>query len=177
MAGRLLVGLDLGGGGLRCLVVDPESGRCTSASRRLAAAADPAVPMSAVFAPEQVWSRLRDATREALTAAGATPGAVAGIAATSLRHATALVDFRGETLAVTSNRDARGLAGMLELAATSGPELHRRTGHWPNPVQAAGRLRWIRHQTPELADRVAGALAVSEWLAFRLCGELASEAS
>ena len=175
MAERLLLGLDLGGGGVRCLVVDPDIGTCTSASRALAARPQPDVPMSAVFAPEEIWGGLREAVGEALASAGSAPDGVVGIAATSMRHASALLDARGDTLAVTSNRDARGLAAMLELATASGAELHRRTGHWPNPVQAAGRLRWIQHEAPALAERVATALALSDWLGFRLCGELATD--
>ncbi len=177
MRGRFLVGLDLGGGGVRCLVADAESGRTASASRPLAARVDRDVPMSAVFAPEEVWSRLAEATREALVRAQASPDAVAGIAATSMRHGSALLDAEGREILVSSNRDARGLAVVLELAAASGPELHRRTGHWPNPVQPAGRLGWIAREAPELARRVASALALSDWLAFRLCGELAAEAT
>ncbi len=177
MHGRFLVGLDLGGGGVRCLVADAESGRTASASRAVGARPGPHGPLTAEFAPEEVWSQLAEAVREALARAQAAPDAVAGLAATSMRHASALLDAQGRELLVTSNRDARGLAAMLELAAASGPELQRRTGHWPNPVQPAGRLRWLVREAPELARRAASALALSDWLAFRLCGELAAEAT
>jgi autoinducer 2 (AI-2) kinase len=175
MGGRFLVGLDLGGGGVRCLVADAESGRCASAARPVAARPGPDAPMSAVFEPGEVWAQAVAAAREALASAGAAPDSVAGIATTSMRHGSALLDAAGHELLLASNRDARGLATMLELAAESGAELHRRTGHWPNPVQPAGRLRWIAREAPELAGRVASALALSDWLAFRLCGELAAE--
>src|SRR5262245_11627156 len=173
--GRFLAGLDLGGGGVRCLLADAESGRIASASRPVRARAGAAGPMSAEYEPQEVWSRLAEAVREALARAGASPEAVAGIAATSMRHGSALLDAKGRELLVTSNRDARGLGPMLELAAASGAEVQRRTGHWPNPVQPAGRLRWIVREAPELAERVVSALALSDWLAYRLCGELAAE--
>ena len=41
----------------------------------------------------------------------------------------------------------------LELAATHGDALHRRTGHWPNPVQPAGRLLWLARNAAELLER------------------------
>ncbi|TFG95801.1 MAG: hypothetical protein E4H11_04430, partial [Myxococcales bacterium] len=175
MPGPLLLGLDLGGGGIRCLVVDSDGGACTSASRPLIARPQPDAPMSAVFAPEEVWGGLREAVGEALASAGSAPDAVAGIASTSMRHASALLDADGHALALTSNRDARGLATMLELATENGAEWHRQTGHWPHPVQPAGRLRWIQREAPQLAERVVSALALSDWLAFRLCGERATD--
>jgi autoinducer 2 (AI-2) kinase len=177
MTGSLLLGLDVGGGGVRCLVAAAEGGACTSVSTPLVARPQPDVPMSAVFAPEELWSGVREAVRDALASQGCAPDAVAGIAVTSMRHASALLDAEGAPLALTSNRDARGLAVALELAAESGELLHRQTGHWPHPVEAAARLLWIRREAPALAERVARAVSLSDWLAFRLCGELATDAS
>ena len=47
MAGRFLVCLDLGGGGIRCLVADLEGGGCALASRLVAARPSASAPMAA----------------------------------------------------------------------------------------------------------------------------------
>ena len=107
--------------------------------------------MGSVFDAEATWSLLGDAAREALARAGAAPGDVLGVAATSMRHGSVLLDAQGRVLLATPNRDARGLAPALELAARHGDALHQRTGHWPNPVQPAGPPALAREPRPRAA--------------------------
>ena len=177
MSQRFLLGLDFGGGGGRCLVADLDSGRITRATRAWSFPSDPANPAAAEIDVGLAWRRLAEATREALQRAGARANEVAGIAATSMRHASVVVDADGEVLLAASNRDARGLAKILELAGAHGEELHRRTGHWPNPVQPAGRLCWLASERPADLERAAAHLAISDWIGYRLCGEIAAEPS
>jgi autoinducer 2 (AI-2) kinase len=174
---RFLMGLDLGGGGVRCLLVAPESGRSVGASRAFRAEPVPELPLAIEYEPEATFAALCEVAREALARAGAGPADVLGIAATSMRHGSALLDAQGRELLLAPNRDARGSGPAIRLALERGAELHARTGHWPNPVQPAARLRWFAEQAPETLARAATHLALSDWIAFRLCGERASEAS
>ena len=148
MSERFLMGLDLGGGGLRCLLVDPETLRVVTAYRRWAACPVPEVPMGIEYDAVATWSALGEVVRETLQRAQAGPEAILGIAATSMRHASALLDADGHELLVSSNRDTRGLAASIRLAGDHGEELHRRTGHWPNPVQPAARLLQLFRDAP-----------------------------
>ena len=102
----LLMGLDLGGSGVRCVLVDVADASVVSAVApwRPSPAAD--VPLGHAYAPEATWE-----------------------------------------------------------------------GHWPHPIQAACRLRWCAEQTPQLLDAAHTHLAISDWLAFRLSGEIATEVS
>jgi len=172
---RFLLGLDFGGGGSRCLVVDAESGRTTAAFRAWTFESNPNLPTASDFDTRRAWRLLADCVRETLEGAGAAPEQIAGIAATSMRHASAVLDADGGEVLTTSNQDARGLAEAIGLAQQYGEELHRRTGHWPNPVQAAGRLRWLAREDPEAWRRAATHLSLSDWLGHRLCGELACD--
>jgi autoinducer 2 (AI-2) kinase len=174
---RFLLGLDFGGGGARCLIVDLESRRTAPAFRTWQFRKPPGLPTASEFDTKRAWHLLGECVRESLDAGGAAPERVAGIAATSMRHASAILDADGNEILVTSNQDARGLTETLGLAGECGEELHRRTGHWPNPVQAAGRLRWMAHEDPEAWRRAATHLSLSDWLAHRLCGELACDPS
>jgi autoinducer 2 (AI-2) kinase len=171
------MGLDLGGGGLRCLLVNPDTLRVVTAYRGWAASPVPEVPMGIEYDAAATWSVLGEVVREALERAQAGPEAILGVAATSMRHASALLDADGRELLVASNRDTRGLAASLEIAGTCGEELHRRTGHWPNPVQPAGRLMQLCRQAPEILERAATHLSLSDWIAWRLCGERVCEPS
>jgi len=174
---QLLVALDLGGGGGRCLALDVPSGRSAVAFRRWEVQRRPDLPTASEIDPAQVWTRLGACVREALERLDADPRRVVGVAASSMRHASALLDADGRELLITTNQDARGLADAVRLAGELGAELHRRTGHWPNPVQPAGRLRWLAREDPGRWKRAAVHLSLSDWLAYRLCGELASEPS
>ncbi len=169
------MGLDIGGGGGRCLVVEVETGRVTTAFRSWTNRPAPGVPLGAELDVTHAWAQLGEASREALERAGAEPAQLAGVAATSMRHGSVVLDAEGRELLAAPNADARGLPHSLELAAREGEELHKRTGHWPNPVQPAARLLWMAQRGGEAWKRAAVHLSISDWLAYRLCGALASE--
>ncbi|MDJ0847447.1 MAG: NAD(P)-dependent oxidoreductase [Myxococcota bacterium] len=175
MSTRFLMGLDLGGGGVRCLLADPEGGRVVTATRPWASHASPDVPMAIVYDPDATFLALAGVAREALARAAAGPDDVIGIAATSMRHGGALLDAEGHELMLVPNRDARGAGSAILLAVERGAELHRRSGHWPNAVQPGSRLRWFLTEDPETLERAATHLSLSDWIAFRLCGARASE--
>jgi autoinducer 2 (AI-2) kinase len=177
MDSRFLIGLDFGGGGGRCLVVDVESRAITVAFRAWSFESPSDLPTASDVDAERCWELLCECTHEAMLRAGAKPEQIVGIAATSMRHASAVLDADGNLLLATSNRDARGLAEALRLGAESGEELHRRSGHWPNPVQPAGRLLWLKQQSDAGWDRAATHLSLGDWLGFRLSGELATDPS
>ena len=159
MSARFLMGLDFGGGGGRCLLVDLDGGDVTTAFRAWAMDADPVNPAASRIDVERTWALLAEAAREAVASAGATPDSIAGVAATSMRHASAVLDSEGREILLTTNQDARGLGDAVALAGQFGEELHRRTGHWPNPVQAAPRLRWLAANDSERWHRASTHLA------------------
>ena len=177
MSKALLMGLDLGGGGVRCLLVEPHSAQVVTAFRAWSSAPVRGVPLGIQYDPDATFAALAGVAREALAKAGADADSVLGIAATSMRHGSALLDAAGAEIAVCPNRDARGTGAALMLAAQRGAELHARTGHWPNPVQPGARLRWFASEAPETLERAAHHLSLSDWIGFRLCGEVGSEAS
>ena len=116
------MGLDLGGGSARCLLLEVASRTRRLGLPALQPHAPPGVPMGSDFDAEATWSLLGEASREALARAGAAPGDVLGVAATSMRHGSVLLDAQGRVLLATPNRDARGLAPVLELAARHGDD-------------------------------------------------------
>ena len=80
MAHGFVMGLDIGGGGGRCLLADVETGATTTVARAWSYRAIPAIPMAAEVDVPRVWSLLGEAAREALARAGARPESVLGIA-------------------------------------------------------------------------------------------------
>lgn len=175
---RWLMGLDAGGGSGRCLLLDADGGEVIVTARPWQ---HPAVPGSGGlgFALDlgDLWGRLGAAAREALARAEAAPADVLGVAATSMRFAAVLLDADGEALYAGPNKDARASLDGLALAAEHGEALLPRTGHWPSPVFPAARLRWIQKSQPALLARADTLLALSDWVAWKLCGVACTDPS
>jgi autoinducer 2 (AI-2) kinase len=168
---RHLLGLDVGGGGGRALLVDADSGEVQRAFRAWVPSTDTDVDL------ESVWRALAEASREVLSHAGSPPGAVVGMAATSMRLGAVLLDARGEPVYAGWNRDLRPIAQGLEIGTRHGAELARVTGRWPVPNGLAARAQWLALHHPERLARARSALSLGDWVAFRLCGERVTDFS
>ncbi|HJU61676.1 MAG TPA: FGGY-family carbohydrate kinase, partial [Candidatus Binatia bacterium] len=172
---QYLMGLDLGGKGGRCLLLDVESGGAVIASRpwqhRLTAG------FGYNLDTVEVWRLFGEAAREAIAKVGARPQDVLAVSTTGMRHGSVVVDARGEVLLAAPTRDARGAMHGLQLAAERGREFHARTGHFPAPLFTASRLLWMANSAPELLRRTHAVLGLSDWLAYRLSGKMVAEPS
>jgi phosphoglycerate dehydrogenase-like enzyme/sugar (pentulose or hexulose) kinase/ribulose-5-phosphate 4-epimerase/fuculose-1-phosphate aldolase/putative sterol carrier protein len=173
-----LLALDAGGGGGHAVVVDVDDGTVTRAFRpwRHATAPDTS-GLGFDFDLEEAWRLLADAATEAIGRAGARPGDVAGIAATSMRHTTVVLDADGTALLATPNRDGRAIAEAFALLEHDPDAHYARTGHWPGPVTTAARLRWLAAGHAADFARATTVFSISDWLAFRLSGERATDPS
>jgi autoinducer 2 (AI-2) kinase len=167
---RLLMGIDLGGGSARCLLLDPERFTTLVVSRSWSVVGENGEDLDL----EVAWARIAECVREACARAGA--GAeVVGIAASAVRFGTVVLDAQGGALLAATNRDSRGALEALALASEAGAELQARTGHWPMAVGTLGRLAALARQG-RLTDARA-VLALDDWVAWRLTGELATDLS
>jgi autoinducer 2 (AI-2) kinase len=164
------MGLDLGGGGARCLLLPEGGGEPIMAARAWSAFGGAGVDVDL----EAVFARTAETARAALAAAG---GAVevAGVAVTAVRFGAVVQDRAGRALLAASNRDSRAALEALTLAAEVGGELQRRTGHWPLPIGVASKLKKLANEGGLAA--AAAVLSLDGWLAWRLCGERASDFS
>ena len=172
------LGLDLGGGSVRCLVLDLDGGHVTTARRPFAATPAPGTAGLGFDLDLDAAARaLAEATREALTRAGARPEDVVGLACASMRMGTVLLGPGDEILMAVPNRDARAVGPGLVLGAQHGEALQKEMGHWPLPIFAAARLRALRESDPERLDHTRACLALSDWMGWMLTGEVATDPS
>lgn len=178
MSQRFLLGLDIGGSKGRCLLVNVDTKRVITSSR---AWKHPTAPGTGGFGVDlqthDIWWLLVEATREALDRAGAAPNDIAAVATAGQRHSTVVVDAEGRVLFSTPTRDARAAAQAISLAQERGAEIFRTTGHWPAPLFTAARLQWLAQNAAEKFSRARAVMSVSDWVAARLSGERAVEAS
>ncbi len=166
-----LLGIDLGGSGARCVLVNRASGQLVTASGRWEFAIAPGT-MGTGYDIDLglVWDVVGQACRDALQAAKIEPASIAAIAVSAMRFSTVLLDADGECLLAVDNRDARAAAEYFEIAETTGEELLQETGSWPLPLHASARLLWLRNQQPDTFKRVGTLFGLGEWLNFRLSG-------
>jgi len=178
MGKSFLMAFDLGGGSGRCLLVDPETGDTRSCKKDWSY---PVAPDTAGLGYdldlEDMWRKLGEACRQVMQEAGAGPGDVLGVAATSMRNTTVLLDSGDRVLLATPNQDGRALGDALVLAGERGMEFYDTGGHWPGPIFTAPRLIWLRNNAPEVLERTVRAACLSDWVGFRLCGNLYAERS
>lgn len=176
MAKKYLMGLDVGGGGGRCLLVNLETGETISVFHAWTLPPDPeAGGFAFMLNTNAIWRVLGETTRDALKKAGADPSEVAGVAGTSMRHGLVAIDKNGKVLLATPNRDSRAIDQGMGLAVDRGEELYKLTGHAPNPIFMAARLMWLKEIHSDRFKEVYAALSISDWIGYMLTGEVAAE--
>ena len=178
MSAVYTMGVDFGGGGVRCLLLDSRSGQTHHAVRACAPHRTPGTGGLGVDLDlAEIWAALSAATREVVERAGAAPGQIAAIAATSMRLGCVVMDGDGNALLAVPNVDARAAGEGLRMAAEHGQMLFPRTGHWPVPVMAAPRLQWLATQRPDEWKRATHFFSISDWLCWRLSGQALADPS
>jgi autoinducer 2 (AI-2) kinase len=171
----VFLALDAGSGGGRALVCDATGRARATAYRAWTFNHPPAVFGASEFEPGAVWDALAEAAREALTRAAVQPDAVRAVAATSFRDGFVLLDRDGHELLCSTNQDGRAIAQGARLAESHGETIHHTTGRWPLGLDVAARLVWLREERLAIYARAAHLLMASDWLTFRLSGELVAE--
>jgi autoinducer 2 (AI-2) kinase len=175
---RRLLTLDAGTSGGRAAIFD-------AAGRLIGVASQPwryttpaeAAPWGRAFDPDEFWAILCGLTRQVLAKTATRPAEILAVSATSQRQGIVLLDAAGEPLYAGPNMDLRGVYQAAEIDTELGPLLYRITGHRPALMFAPARLRWLREHRPDLYDRLATLLMISDWLVYCLTGERCSEPS
>jgi len=175
---RFVMAFDLGNGSGRCLLINLDSQDISVASRSWTYAVAPGTAgLGYDMDLEDMWLKLGEASREVMEESGADSREVLGLAPTSMRNTTVLVDRDGLALFATPNQDARALGEALVLGSERGKEVYEAGGHWPSPIFMGSRLLWLMEHAPELLERSWRVASLSDWVAFRLAGELRAERS
>ncbi len=172
------LGVDIGTGGSRALVVDGE-GRILAGVTVAHEDILMLHPQWAEQRPENWWAASELAIQGALREAGISGADIRGVGLSGQMHGLTLLDAAGQVIRPAliwcdqrsqSQVDAvnrkLGLARVLEYTA--------------NPVLTGftlPKLLWVRDNEPALFDRVRQVLLPKDYVRFRLTGEYATEVS
>lgn len=173
----VLLALDAGSGGGRCLVVDTSGSQLAAAYEPWEFHTPPGLPTGAEFDPAEVWGVFRSVTRRAMDLAGIAPEDVLGIGCTSLRDGVVFLDGGGREIYAGTNRDARSIALGGEMQKKWGESMTPLTGRTPLGLDAAAHLLWYRRSRADEYAAIRHVLMVSDWLVYRLTGEITSDPS
>ncbi|MEP3275716.1 MAG: FGGY family carbohydrate kinase [Stappiaceae bacterium] len=174
--GPLLLGIDAGTTAVKVHVIDATGSSLVQTSQRLdyIHTADNGIE----FDPEALWQQTLVAVKDALGQLE-NPRDVTAIASVGVGESGVLVDEDGNAICHSlAWYDERPVAQMQQLVERYGEDyLARRSGMRVTPIAGLCKLMWMRDHH---AEALAGAkhwLAVSDYIAFRLCGVAATDFS
>jgi xylulokinase len=172
----LLLGLDLGTTSVKA-VVYRTNGIAVGASARPTPTHVPR-PGWAFYRPDELWQTAVAAIRGAL-ADLPSPQEIASVAVASVGESGVLLDAAG---AATTDSiawfDTRTRPQATWLADRIGKdELFARSGLSLQPIFSLNKLLWHREHEPEAWARSVRWLMLADFIAFRLCGEAATDLS
>jgi len=168
--------IDAGSSRPRCAVFD-ETGRVVaSRNGRWAYLIDPeGSTLSREFDTEAVWKGLCDLTGGCVADANRESCTVGAVAVTGQRQAVAFLDADGREVYVGPNVDLRAVFEGAAIDDDARYESYRTTGHIPSMLFASAKLRWFLAHRPKAYARIAHAVTLADWIAWRLTGNLCSE--
>ena len=177
MAASLLA-LDMGTSSVHCMITD---GRMTPIAARDAPIGyftpDSATELAREFDPQEVMDTVDRLVAGVLKEASITGKDIKAIGITGQRQGVVFVDDNGRELLASPNMDLRAAFEGAALDEELGPTIYRTCGHFPSLLLAPARLRWLRHNMPEVYSRLGRLLTVPGWLVYRLTDNAVCEPS
>ena len=168
--GPFLLGIDMGTGGARAGVFS------TTGTLKGVGTAEWDThyprPGRAEQSPEDWWSAIVTAVRQAVDTAGVPADAIAGISVDSTSATVVAVDANDQPLRPAMLwMDVRAIEQAEALRATGDPAL-KYSGHGPVSAEwGAPKLIWIRDNEPEVFRDAKVITDCTDWLIHRLTGE------
>lgn len=171
-----LLGIDVGTGGTRALVIDESGVVLGAATAEHAAFASPRTGW-AEQDPDDWWRAAREAIPRALAAAGVEASSITAIGLSGQMHGATLLDAAGAVVRPALIWcDQRTQAECDELTERIGAA---RLIEWTSNPALTGftlpKLLWVRRTEPEAWARVRHVLLPKDYIRYKLTGRLATD--
>ena len=177
-AGYILA-IDAGTGSGRAVLFDSQGNQAAVGQEEWTHKSDPRYSNSMEFDVANNWQLLCRCIRLACEDGGISPTAIVGVSATSMREGIVLYNAEGKELWGCANVDARAANEVRELKHQF-PDLEEKFYHISGQTFALGalpRLLWVKNFMPDVYNQTATISMISDWVLFRLCGEIATDPS
>jgi xylulokinase len=172
----VFLGIDVGTGGTRALVIDAGGRLVGSATAEHIAFASPR-PGWAEQDPDDWWRATGEAVRGVLARTGLSGGDIAGVGFSGQMHGSTLLDERGAVVRPALLWcDQRTSAECREITERIGAD--RLIALTSNPALTGftlPKLLWVRRHEPERWARVRAVLLPKDYVRYRLTGDRATD--
>lgn len=176
---QYFLAFDAGTGSGRAVLFDHDGNEVGSVGQEWWHTNDPKYPGSMDFDTSGNWATLARCCREVIAKTGINRDDIKAVSATSMREAFVLHDASGSEIWACANVDAR--AGQEVRALQSAhpdleADIYARSGQ-TYALGAMPRLIWLRNHMPHILENARALTMLSDWVLYKLCGELTSEPS
>ncbi|HEX2026758.1 MAG TPA: FGGY family carbohydrate kinase [Nitriliruptorales bacterium] len=170
-----IAGLDIGTTNIKAVVFDPRGHPVSSAA--VPTPTNTPRPGWTEHDPEELWDAAVQALRDAVR--GADPRRVESVAVASMAEAGVPLDGSGRPVHdVIAWFDRRSTEQARHLEREVGADrLAEVTGLRLQPIYGLCKLMWLQQHQPDAFSRLRRWLHVADFIAYRLCGEQATDFS
>ncbi len=172
------IGLDIGTGATRALVVDA-AGAIVAAHSSAHADVRMDKPLWAEQEPDDWWRASQEAIRGALSAAGVRGAEIRGVGFSGQMHGLVMLDGEGKVI-------RRSLIWCDQRSQAQVDGIHQKVGRdrvvsfTANPALTGftlPKLLWVRDNDPRSYERLRTVLVPKDYVRYKLCGELGQDVS
>ena len=171
--------IDAGTGSCRSILFDADGNAAAQAQRDWTYEEDPDVDGAVLFDPEQFFDIVLDCLRQTVHSAmdaGVNPADILTVCVTSQREGMVYLDASGKELYSAPSLDLRG-AAVLSCLVPHEENIYGTTGLPLHGMFGLARLAWFKRYAPQIYQKIHTAFMMSDWIAYRLSGVIASEPS
>ena len=178
MADKYVLAIDAGSGGCRALIIDLRGRLASSVAQDWSyRVPDDAAPMGKEFDPEAFWNIICDLIARAIRKAEILPADILAVSTASQRQGAVFLDKEGNELYAGPNTDIRAIVEGFAIDDEFRNDVYTITGHAPSLLFVPAKLQWFKANRPDVYERIATALSISDWVTFRLSGQRVGEPS
>lgn len=171
--------IDAGTGSIRAIIFDSAGNQISISQYEWHHIAEEGVSGSMGFDFIRGWELARKCIRESIESARIDPSKIISVSASSMREGIVVYDEGQHELWGVANVDSRAgheVASLKHAYPHLEKESYRISGQ-TFALSAAPRLLWLKNNRPSLYEKARYFTMISDWILFKLSGELASEPS
>jgi autoinducer 2 (AI-2) kinase len=171
--------LDAGTGSIRAIIFDTNGNQISIAQYEWNHLAEEGVAGSMGFDHRAGWELAIKCIKESIANAKIDSQDIIAVSASSMREGIVVYDEDKNELWGVANVDSRAGSEVAQLNRYDSKierEFYKSSGQ-TFALSAAPRLLWLKNNRPSLYEKATYFTMISDWILFKLCGELACEPS